>query len=193
MLNISKIFLVRHGQTDANLNHVVQGQSDTPLNENGIRQAKDVASKLKNVNAEVVISSDLKRARQTAEIISRTCGLPLILDERLREMKLGLWEGKTFEDVMKDPAAVIWSEKPSQWKINGSETLEEVQKRMVAAISEFSKRYETFIVVSHGIAISTFVIFVKKLSLDSMWNYLPDNTAVMEIEMNSSLEKSRVE
>jgi broad specificity phosphatase PhoE len=188
VFDISKIFLVRHGQTDANFYHVVQGQRDTPLNQTGRKQAKDVSKKLKDVNANVVVSSDLKRAKETAEIISRTCGIPLILDKRLREMNLGSWEGKSFEEVMKEPSAEIWSKNPSQWKTDNSETLKEVQERMVDAIYEFASKYNNLIIVSHGIAISTFVIYSKGISLDKMWDYLPDNTSVVEIDIDFSKE-----
>ncbi|WP_051962928.1 histidine phosphatase family protein [Mesoaciditoga lauensis] len=193
VFDISKIFLVRHGQTDANLYHIVQGQRDTPLNQNGRKQAIEVSKRLKNVKADIVISSDLKRAKETAEIISRECDLPLILDKRLREMKLGIWEGKSFEEVMKEPSAQIWSKTPSKWKTEGSETLKDVQERMIDAISEFSRRYDNLIIVSHGIAISTVVAYFKDLSLDSMWEYLPDNTSVIEMDVNFSVKENSVE
>ncbi len=139
---------------------------------------------LKRYKANLIISSDLKRAKETACIISKECKIPIALDERLREMKLGLWEGKSFEEVMKQPSSEIWEKTPSKWKIEGSETLKEVQERMVSAIQEFSEKYGDIIVVSHGIAISTFIIYVKGISLDSMWNYLPDNTSVKKVKVD---------
>ena len=181
---IHQILLIRHGQTDANLHHIVQGQSDTSLNETGRRQAKKVAMELKEYKANLIISSDLKRAKETAYIISKECKIPIIFDERLREMNLGMWEGKSFEEVMNQPSSEIWEKTPSKWKIEGSETLKEVQERMVSAIQEFSEKYGDIIVVSHGIAISTFVIYVKGISLDSMWDYLPDNTSVKKVRVD---------
>ncbi len=189
VLDVSKIFLVRHGQTDANLHHIVQGQKDTPLNETGEMQAEKVAEKLKNRKTDLIISSDLKRAKQTAKTISQICGVRLVLDKRLREMNLGIWEGKSFEYVENDPSAKIWRQKPSEWKIEGSETVMEVQSRMIEVISEFSEKYENLVVVSHGIAISTFLIYSKDLSLDSMWEYLPDNTSTIEVKVDFSVEQ----
>ncbi len=185
---ISKIYLVRHGQTDANLHHIVQGQTDTPLNAIGMAQAKQVAKKLRVLQSEFVISSDLKRAKQTAEIIAKICQIPIGFDSRLREMRLGVWEGKTFEDLERDPSVKIWNETPSRWKMDGAETLEEVQKRMVNAIYKFAKLYNTLIVVSHGIAISSFVLYTKILPLDLMWEYLPDNASVVKVILESDLE-----
>lgn len=191
---ISKIYLVRHGQTDANLYHIIQGQTDTSLNASGIVQAKQVAEKLKKVHSEFVISSDLKRAKQTARIIATICQIPVKFDSRLREMKLGNWEGKTFKEVENDPSMKLWSETPSRWKVDGAETLEEVQKRMVKVIYQFAELYNTLIVVSHGIAISSFVLYTKTLPLDLMWKYLPDNTSVAEVflESNSERDSSKV-
>ncbi len=191
---ISRIYLVRHGQTDANLHHIVQGQTDTPLNASGIIQAKQVAEKLKKVSPEFVLSSDLKRAKQTAEIIAKACQSPIKFDSRLREMKLGNWEGKTFEEVESDPSMKIWNETPSKWKKDGAETLQEVQERMVDAIYQFAELYNTLIVVSHGIAISSFVLYTKTLPLDLMWKYLPDNTSMIEVflESNSKRDSSKV-
>ncbi len=185
--SIKKIFLVRHGQTDSNLNRIVQGQHDTPLNDTGRKQARKAAEKLKNSGAELVVSSDLKRARETAEIIASMLGIPLKTDKRLREMNLGIWEGKTFEEVARDESAKIWSEKPSQWKIRGSETLFEVQKRMIEAINELSD-VKKAIIVSHGIAIATLLLYFKDLSLDLLWKYLPENASVNEIELESANE-----
>ena len=187
---ISKVYLVRHGQTDANLHRVIQGQTDTSLNASGIIQAKQVAEKLKNVHPEFVISSDLKRAKQTAKIIAAICKIPVEFDSRLREMKLGNWEGKTFEEVENDPSIKVWSETPSKWKADSAETLKEVQKRMVNVIYQFSELYNTLIVVSHGIAISSFLLYTKALSLDLMWKCLPDNASMIEVFFESDVERN---
>jgi len=180
--------LIRHGQTDANLHHIIQGQNNTPLNETGKKQAKKVAKELKASKANLIISSDLKRAKETAYIISKECKISVVLDKRLREMKLGLWEGISFEEAARHSSFEIWERKPSKWKIEGSETLEEVQKRMVDAVQEFSEKYGNIIVVSHGISISTFVIYVKGISLDKMWEYLPDNASVTKVSIDFSEE-----
>ncbi len=160
----------------------------------GIVQARQVAEKLKKVRPEFVLSSDLKRARQTAEIIAKACQSPIGFDLRLREMKLGIWEGKTFEEVESDPSMKIWDKTPSKWKIDGAETLQEVQERMVNVIYRFAELYNNLIVVSHGIAISSFVLYTKALPLDLMWKYLPDNTSVIEVflESNSKRDSSKV-
>ncbi len=140
--------------------------------------------KLKNCGAKEVVSSDLKRAKETAEIIANVLHLPLKTDRRLREMKLGTWEGKTFEEVELEESARIWREAPSKWKIKGSETLSEVQKRMVETVKTYMK--ENLIIVSHGIAIATLLLYFKNLPLDLIWEYLPENASVNELDVENT-------
>ena len=186
-IDLKTLYLVRHGQTDANLNKVVQGQTDTPLNETGLIQARKVAEKLKSVHADMVLSSDLSRAAQTAEVIAKTCGLPMKLTKDLREMSLGVWEGKRFEEIAQTPLSKIWFVKPSRLILEGAESVKEVQERVVAAIFDTLKDHKTLIVVSHGLAIALFILYVKKLPLDSMWDYLPDNTFVSKVIVTEEL------
>ena len=93
------IYLVRHGETDWNTKFLYQGHSDTSLNETGIKQAECIAKELKNKRIKAVISSDLKRAYKTAEIIRKTAGIKAVVekDRRLRERDYGNLEGKLYE------------------------------------------------------------------------------------------------
>jgi broad specificity phosphatase PhoE len=94
---VTTLLLVRHGETDWNRDGRWQGQSDTPLNEVGRQQAVRVAEELDGID--VVYSSDLARARETAEIVAERLGLDVELDERLRERSFGAWEGKTGPEI----------------------------------------------------------------------------------------------
>jgi broad specificity phosphatase PhoE len=94
---VTTLLLVRHGETDWNRDGRWQGQSDTPLNEVGREQAVRVAEELDGID--VVYSSDLARARETAEIVAERLGLDVELDERLRERSFGAWEGKTGPEI----------------------------------------------------------------------------------------------
>lgn len=95
-----KIYLVRHGQTDWNYQKKIQGQQDVDINEQGIRQAEKLAEILKNVPFEYAVCSPLTRAHHTAEILLKYHSVPLSYDERLKEIYLGKWEGKTHKEVM---------------------------------------------------------------------------------------------
>ncbi len=90
----STVTFVRHGQTDWNVEDRIQGHSDIPLNECGRSQAKELAEELKDCHFDLVYSSDLSRAHETARIIVEGRGLSVQTDQRLRERDCGVWEGR---------------------------------------------------------------------------------------------------
>ena len=94
---MTTLLLVRHGETDWNREGRWQGHSDTHLNETGREQARRIAAELDGVD--VIYSSDLARAHETAEIIAGDLGLPVRVDARLRERSFGAWEGLTAEQI----------------------------------------------------------------------------------------------
>ena len=88
-----KLYIVRHGETDNNLNGIIQGIIDTPLNETGIKQAMELKEKLKDVKFDLVITSPLQRAKLTAEIINDNKA-EIICDKQIIERNTGDFEGK---------------------------------------------------------------------------------------------------
>ncbi|GAB4543428.1 MAG: hypothetical protein Fur002_15400 [Anaerolineales bacterium] len=98
---MTELWLIRHGQTDWNLLGKWQGQAPDapPLNEMGIAQALAVRGQLPEGKFSAIYSSDLLRAKQTAELIAAPLGLTVILDSRLREINLGAWEGMLSDDI----------------------------------------------------------------------------------------------
>jgi len=94
---VTNLFLARHGETDWNRDGRWQGHSDTPLNGRGREQARELAAQLDTVD--VVYSSDLARARETAEIVAARLGREVRLDPRLRERGFGAWEGLTSAEI----------------------------------------------------------------------------------------------
>jgi len=92
---VTTLLLVRHGETDWNADGRLQGQTDRPLSDFGRRQARRLAEELADEELEAIYSSDLVRARETAEIVGKRLGLPVALDPDLREKDWGTWEGLT--------------------------------------------------------------------------------------------------
>ncbi|MCR2802997.1 histidine phosphatase family protein [Paenibacillus soyae] len=143
------IGLVRHGQTDWNAKGIIQGQTDIPLNAEGINQAKALAGRLAQEEAfwDAVSSSDLLRARETAAIIAERLQVPLLApDPRFRERGFGQIEGTTEDERIKR-----WG---SDWREQGLgiETDEELRSRGVSAIADLLQREEgrNVLIVSHG-------------------------------------------
>ncbi|WP_138750966.1 histidine phosphatase family protein [Paenibacillus sinopodophylli] len=143
------IGLVRHGKTSWNEEGRIQGQTDIPLNEVGVSQAKALASRLSGEARiwDAVISSDLQRARATAQIIAEKLGLPLLdSDPRLRERFFGEAEG-TKEQERHERWGVNWRD-----AANGVESNEDVRARGLSAIAEWTEAFpdRNLLLVSHG-------------------------------------------
>ena len=189
-----RFYLLRHGQTDSNLSGIIQGQSiDVPLNEEGIEQSQKIAELLKG-NVSRIISSDLLRAYQTARIIGDILEVEIETDKRLREMNYGSWEGNFLDELMKTPEGRVWIENPSKWRIENSESVLDVQNRIIQAIKEYVQRYDNLLFVSHGVTISAFLLYVKNLPLDNVKEYIPRNTQIYEFEFEDGrFEELKIE
>ena len=143
---MTELLLVRHGETDWNLERRVQGQTDIELNTTGIAQAHALAEALADVYLVGVVASDLARARDTAAIVAEQQRLELRLDPGLREKDFGTWEGLTDTEIAKRfPGAL-----EGNW--GDGETSEAVAARAIAAVGRARAVHPTgpVLVVSHG-------------------------------------------
>jgi 2,3-bisphosphoglycerate-dependent phosphoglycerate mutase len=136
---VTTLLLIRHGETDWNADGRLQGHTDRPLSDHGRRQARKLAEELSGEEIEAVYSSDLARARETAEIVGDRLGLPVELDPELREKDWGNWEGLTA--VERDRVEFA------------GESTEAHQQRMLRALERISERHPgdaRVLVVTHG-------------------------------------------
>lgn len=177
---MTRLCLVRHGQTDWNLEGRYQGQSDIPLNSTGIKQARLIAEILRDEKFDAVYSSDLSRAIRTAEIITEHRNhLKINTDPRLREVRQGEWEGLT-RDIIRDRYPKIWEaliENPVSAHPPGGETVLEVQSRVNAALNDISALYPdgNILVVSHGLALATVICSVNGFPIGLAYQKVPEN------------------
>ena len=164
-----KIILVRHGQTDWNVNHILQGKTNIDLNSTGKKQALEVKEKLKDIHFDVCFSSPLKRAYETASIITDTL---IIADDRIIERDLGLLEGKK-NDLYN--AQLYWNYNLNSNKDN-VESVQEILKRTEQFIDYLKKEYydKTILIVSHGGTIR---------ALHHVINGYNENTNFLEIKI----------
>jgi alpha-ribazole phosphatase len=180
--------LVRHGETDWNIDGRWQGQIDVPLNEKGIEQASQIARSLKNNKVDLIFSSDLSRARQTAEAISNVTGAEVYLDTRLREIHQGEWQGMLVSDIQQRYQIEFISRKNDPYTVAppGGETARQVQERVVAFLDEISKRYpqKTIAIVSHGFAIAVMIAHFKGIPIEKVWDLVPKNTETITLEIS---------
>lgn len=141
------ITFVRHGITDHNIEKRAQGHTQNPLNEEGRAQAQFVAGRLSEEQWDVFISSDLRRARETADIISAAIGKPVdCFDPRLREMDRG-----KIADTTEEERVARWGENWKQLNM-GQETHESMRARGIGFIQDIASRYagKNVLVVTHG-------------------------------------------
>lgn len=160
----TRLFLVRHGETDDNHAGVFQGQAGKGLNARGVSQAQKLALRIGDLEPHVDIhalyTSDLERAVATADLLSQVLGLAVIVDEGLREVFVGEWQGKTMKDV-----EALYPEEVAAWRAGldvargGGETYAELAARMGEALARIAHAHagKNVVVVSHGAAIKAYV------------------------------------
>lgn len=185
-----KLWLVRHGQTDWNLEGRYQGQADLPLNTNGLLQAKEVAQFFIRKQIAAIYSSDLQRAFQTASAISNLTGVPVQVDQRLREINQGILEGQLFSIIkVKYPELMLMRRSdPLHARPPGGETVWEVAKRVYQVVNEISTQYaeQEVVIVSHGLSLATLLVHSAGAPLENAFKYIPDNAAPLMVEWRSN-------
>ncbi|TNJ63583.1 histidine phosphatase family protein [Paenibacillus hemerocallicola] len=169
---------IRHGTTDWNVSGRLQGQNDIPLNEAGRWQARELGKRLKREQWDAIVSSDLMRAKETADIIAEIAGIgPVRAERRLRERTHGRLDGTTVEERI-----ATWG---AEWKTleHGVESDELLYERGIACLEELSAEYEgkRVLVVTHG-------AFIGVL-LNGMLTRMPDgsiqNTSLSVLKKNA--------
>jgi broad specificity phosphatase PhoE len=149
---VTTILLVRHGETDWNLERRWQGHTDRPLNETGRAQARELADLLATDPPDAVYSSDLARARETAEIVAARLGLPVAVDARLREVDVGEWSGLTMAEIEERFPEALQRRLAGGTGWERGETYEQMGERVVAALGEIAERHDggRVVVITHG-------------------------------------------
>jgi 2,3-bisphosphoglycerate-dependent phosphoglycerate mutase len=155
---MKRIGLIRHGVTDWNNERRAQGQTDVPLNKDGHEQAEKLAERLNGETWDLVVTSPLSRAFDTANAVAKKLEIPLITDDRLKEMSFGEVEGTTERERV-----AKWG---SSWKQLdlGGEPDEVVRERSLECVEEFSEIHQNknILFVSHGATLRQLVMGLLK-------------------------------
>jgi len=183
---MTKLCLVRHGQTDWNLEGRYQGQSDVPLNKNGHEQAATLAETLKGEPFTAVYSSDLMRARKTAEPVANALRMTVQIEPRLREINQGEWEGQLVDDI-KARYADLWAQRkgdPASVRPPGGETVGEVAERVHAALDDIARLHPQgpVLIVSHGLSIATAICRARGIPVGQAYTVIPENVQPVWME-----------
>ena len=178
----TRLIAIRHGETEWNVGTRLQGQMDVPLNARGQQQARRVGQALQHDAPQVLVSSDLSRARQTAEAVAAATGLPLQLDAGLRERHFGIWQGHTYQEV-----EAGWPEQSARWRRRepdfgpeGGETLQQFFNRVVASATRLARAHagQTLVLVAHGGVLDCLYRAASRIALNAPRTWELPNTGV---------------
>jgi broad specificity phosphatase PhoE len=164
---VTQILIVRHGETDWNRDRRFQGHADPPLNDAGREQARALADELVGERIDFVYTSDLVRARETAEIVAARVGADVVVLSELREIDVGDWEGLTWPEIEErhPEGARSWHEHGQGW--TSGETYDELGERIIAALRRIAADHpdQSVLVVGHGGTVRATRAFIEGLSV----------------------------
>ena len=174
-----KIYSTRHGETLWNSQNKILGITDIKMTEKGIAQAQELAEKVRQIgDVQVIVSSPMQRARQTAKIIGDMLEIPIINDKRFREWHYGEYEGmysKTdgFYDNKRNFAVKMKG---------GGESLLQLSHRVYSALDDIIKKYHSknVLIVSHGGVCRIIETYFKDMTIDEFSNWFMGNCQLIE-------------
>lgn len=191
-----KIYVIRHGETDANKNSVLQGSSNWPLNEYGVKLAVISGQNMKGIKFDACFSSPLDRAKQTAQLVLENSGnnIEIQYDDRLKELNMGIYEGKKFKpDELEVPIMKILLFKWNAFlcgRFKEGETARELCNRTQDFLKELStKNYENVLVSTHGCAMRAMLNMLYENKFNFWQGRVPYNCAVNIIDVTNGQMK----
>ncbi len=188
---LTTIYIIRHGETEHNVNEIIQGQADSSLTELGEEQAKYLASEFKDIHFDAIFSSDLFRAKRTAEIISIERQLAVNTTKLLRERSYGVYEGRPVKDYFAENRAMfeklktLSEEEKRAFRIYSTqETNVEIVARMLTFLREIAVAFtgKTVLAVSHGSIMRALLMHLGYATYDELPGRSIENTGYIKLE-----------
>lgn len=178
-------WLIRHGETDYNLNGRFQGSSDIPLNATGMKQAASLASRLKDMKFDAIYASDLGRVQQTADLALDGQIGSLVLDARLRELDFGVWEGLSWDEIREQypEEFAIWF-KDNEQNLHGGERVSDVVLRVKVFMDELREQYqaeEQILIFAHGGTLGIMLAIFFDSNPARWWQFRIHNCSLNEV------------
>lgn len=183
-----KLILIRHGQTEWNVQRRAQGQTDIPMDENGLRQARAVARRLRTDNIDGLYTSPLSRAHVTAAEIGALIGIEPIVMPELTEIQFGLWEGRTFNELKAIYPALFeqWSAAPYGCRAPQAETLEEILFRVRPVVRRIAAYCRNAVIVSHTLPLKLIIADAIGLDFNRIHHLKLDNCGYTLLNMDNN-------
>lgn len=182
-----KLYFIRHGQTDWNIEGKIQGSTDTELNSTGIRQAKEMSRKVLEAQTPIskIYSSRQKRALQTAQILSDAIHVEYEITDGLEEVNLGAWEGLTWEEVsIRYPAEYeVWYHNRRYTKAPQGESYQDMLDHVLAALHRIIKENARDVaIVTHSAVIMCLQCLITDTPFEQLLKFTTGNTHIIEID-----------
>jgi len=181
----TELWLIRHGESEANADGRLQGQSDFPLTARGHQQARSLGESLRRKTFASLYTSDLQRAADTADAIARALGLPAVTEPRLREIDTGDWSGLTAEEARErfPEEWKRWESRDPDLRRGGGESYRDACARVTLCLMELAARHpgERVLVVFHGAVIRAYLAWVMDLPLSRIFHLTVSNASVSRV------------
>lgn len=168
------VFLTRHGQTEWNVQHRMQGHQDSALTPLGVQQAEWLNRGLQGQTLDVIYSSSSPRTMLTADIIRGERGIPIIPCDEFKEICMGEWEGCDSAEIERNNPEQhhhFWKE-PDKFRVAGSETFAEVQERALGKLLELLEQHQgqTLLIVTHTVVIKVLMAYFEQRAMEKLWD-----------------------
>jgi len=181
------LYIMRHGRTDWNERHKLQGRTDIPLNAEGRRMAENAAEEYRSVPLDVCWCSPLIRARETAEILLRGRDVPILTDDRLLELSFGSYEGLENSFSIPDCPVNVIFQAPEKYtaSVGGAETFDELFARTGAFLREvidpLMEEGKDVLIVGHGVMNLSIISQVRNLPRKDFWSTGIENCKMIRL------------
>jgi alpha-ribazole phosphatase len=185
IIQMLELIIVRHGETDSNIKGTYLGWTDVELNDTGLKQAEAVSEKLKSTKFDFIVSSPLKRAKTTAEIINKSHKQEIVYNDSLKERNFGLWDDLTYKEIIEK-----YPEESEEWAKNWSnyappegESAVEVYEKLMDFIDKLiiEKQEGTILIVTHLGCIRKLIGHLLGMGIDGSWRFRVDNCSITKI------------
>lgn len=182
---MTTLWLIRHGETDWNLQGRFQGVSDQPLNQNGETQARSLAGRLDKMRFDAMYCSDLIRVQRTAELALNGNIDNLRLDARLQEFNFGRWEGLTWDGIREqDPAGLKQWINDREKNPHGGERISDMVNRLDNFLADLREKHsddDHILIFAHGGALAVMICILMENDPERWWQYRFLNCALNEV------------
>lgn len=181
------LYIMRHGKTDWNTSNRLQGRTDIPLNDEGRRMAEHAREEYRDISFDICFTSPLRRASETAEIVLHDRNIPIIRDERLREMSFGIWEGVENSFLLPDCPVNVLFRAPEEYivPVEEGESFDELFTRtgdfLREEINPRLREGKDILIVGHGAMNCAIICQIRGLPLADFWSAGIENCKLMRL------------